>query len=59
LDARSWPLVLLGGLYVLAAGTYTVCLRRPRTKPLKAAELLVSLQLLLSYLSIVLELGLR
>ena len=59
LDARSWPLVLLGGLYVLAAATYAVCLRRPRTRPLKAAELLVSLQLLLSYLSIVLELGLR
>ena len=59
LQARPWPLVLLGGLYLLAAGTYAFCLRRPRAHPLKAAERLVSLELLVSYLSIVLELGLR
>ncbi|WP_187261156.1 UbiA family prenyltransferase [Pontibacter beigongshangensis] len=55
LQARLWPFVLLGLLYLLTLGLYLFSLRRPQEKTLKLAEVFVSLFMLVSYLSIIVE----
>jgi len=49
------PYLVIGGLYVLTLACYGLSLTRPRAKTLKRAELLVSLFMLVSYVSIIIE----
>lgn len=49
------PYLVIGGLYVLTLALYGLSLTRPREKTLKLAELLVSLFMLVSYVSIIIE----
>jgi 4-hydroxybenzoate polyprenyltransferase len=55
LRAGWLPYLVIGGLYVLTLGVYGLSLTRPREKTLKLAELLVSLFMLVSYVSIIIE----
>ncbi|HEX8529607.1 MAG TPA: hypothetical protein VF646_06270 [Cytophagales bacterium] len=57
LGAGWWPYLVVGGLYGLTGGVYGLALARPREKNLKLAELLVSLFMLVSYVSIILHLN--
>ncbi len=54
LNASRLPFVIIGLLYLLTVGVYLVSLTRPGEKTLKLAELLVSLGMLVSYVSIIL-----
>ena len=54
LNASLLPFVLIGLLYLVTVGVYLVSLTRPGEKTLKLAELLVSLGMLVSYVSIIL-----
>jgi 4-hydroxybenzoate polyprenyltransferase len=55
LHAGRLPYLVIGGLYVLTLTVYGLSLSRPREKTLKLAELLVSLFMLVSYVSIIIE----
>jgi 4-hydroxybenzoate polyprenyltransferase len=55
LRAGWLPYLVIGGLYVLTLTIYGLSLTRPREKTLKLAELLVSLFMLVSYVSIIIE----
>jgi 4-hydroxybenzoate polyprenyltransferase len=55
LRAGLLPFLVIGLLYLLTLLIYLRSLSRPREKTLKLAELLVSLFMLVSYLSIILE----
>ncbi|UYZ59481.1 UbiA prenyltransferase family protein [Hymenobacter latericus] len=57
LATRLWPFALMGVLYLVTVGTYLGSLAKPRTKTLKVAELLVSLFMLTSYVSIIVEIA--
>ncbi|WP_375444334.1 hypothetical protein [uncultured Fibrella sp.] len=54
LNASLIPFILIGLLYLATLAIYLLSLSRPREKTLKLAELLVSLSMLVSYLSIIL-----
>jgi 4-hydroxybenzoate polyprenyltransferase len=54
----SWlPYLVVGGLYGLTLAVYGLALARPREKNLKLAELLVSLFMLVSYVSIIFQIN--
>lgn len=55
LQARDWPYWVIFLLYLGTLGVYLSALLRPRPKPLKMGELFVSLFMLISYLSIIIE----
>jgi len=55
LQAGVVPFLVLGMLYLLTLVVYGLSLSRPREKTLKLAELLVSLFMLVSYVSIIFE----
>ncbi len=57
LGAGRWPYLVVGGLYGLTGIVYGLALARPREKNLKLAELLVSLFMLVSYVSIILQIN--
>ncbi|MCC3160439.1 UbiA family prenyltransferase [Hymenobacter sp. 15J16-1T3B] len=59
LQARAWPFGLMGGLFVATAAAYGLSWRRPAARPLKVAELLVSLFMLTSYVAIIVEIARR
>ena len=59
LQARSWPFLLLGILYLATFSIYLFSIRKPREKTLKLAEVFVSLFMLVSYLSIIVEVYFR
>nr|WP_293836884.1 UbiA family prenyltransferase [uncultured Arsenicibacter sp.] len=54
LHAPVIPYLLTGGLYGLTLAVYVQAIRRPAAKKLKTAGLLVSLFMLMSYLSVIL-----
>lgn len=54
LNASLMPFVLIGLLYLVTLSIYLLSLSKPREKTLKLAGLLVSLSMLVSYLSIIL-----
>ncbi len=56
LQAAPWTYLLIGGLYVATLGLYIYSIFRPNEKLLRAAEKLVSLFMLASYLSVIIEL---
>jgi hypothetical protein len=53
LAAPAWPYAVLGGLLVLTLGVYARALRRPEEAWFRRAEVLVSLFMLCSYLSLI------
>lgn len=55
LQAASWAYIVIGFLYLATLALYIVSMRRPEEKKLRTAEKLVSLFMLLSYLSIIIE----
>ncbi|RAK62926.1 hypothetical protein DLM85_22260 [Hymenobacter edaphi] len=55
LHARSWPFGLMAALFAATAAAYGLSWRRPAARPLKVAELLVSLFMLTSYVAIIVE----
>jgi 4-hydroxybenzoate polyprenyltransferase len=55
LQARTWPYVLLSIFYLGTLFLYTVSIRQPDEKRLRMTEVLVSLFMLISYLSIIIE----
>lgn len=55
LNSRLWPFLLIGTLYVMIAVLYVSALIRPRRETLKFSELMVSLFMLFSYVSIIIE----
>lgn len=55
LQAGSWAYIIIGFLYLATLALYVVSMRRPEEKKLRTAEKLVSLFMLLSYLSIIIE----
>ncbi|GAA3933244.1 hypothetical protein [Hymenobacter algoricola] len=57
LHAAAWPFALLAALYLLTLLVYGLSWRRPHEKRLKAGELLVSLFMLSSYLSLIITLN--
>ncbi|ARK09358.1 hypothetical protein A6C57_02900 [Fibrella sp. ES10-3-2-2] len=59
LNASLFPLCLIGLLYLTTVGIYLTSVTNPREKTLKVAELLVSLAMLVSYLSIILVVNFR
>ena len=54
LQAHALPFVVIGLLYLLTLTTYLYSLTKPQEKTLKAAHVLVSLSMLVSYLSVIL-----
>ncbi|WP_162052300.1 UbiA family prenyltransferase [Pontibacter pamirensis] len=59
LQARLWPYVLLGVLYMATLSLYVFSIRKPQERTLKMAEVFVSLFMLVSYLSIIVEVYFR
>lgn len=59
LGARTWPYVVLGLLYGVTLFLYGQALRRPDEKQLRRSELFVSLFMLVSYLSLIIEVQFR
>ncbi|MBG8555644.1 UbiA prenyltransferase family protein [Hymenobacter guriensis] len=59
LEARAWPFWLVAALYAATAAAYGWSLRRPSARTLKLAELLTSLFMLSSYVSIIAEIARR
>jgi 4-hydroxybenzoate polyprenyltransferase len=55
LNARLWPFILIGALYVSIVVLYVSALVSPRREKLKFSELMVSLFMLFSYVSIIIE----
>jgi len=55
IQARLWAYVLIGLLYTATCGLYATSGKQPYEKRLRLAELFVSLFMLLSYVSIILE----
>lgn len=55
LGAPVWPYVVLGGLLLLTLGVYGRALRRPQETWFRWAEVLVSLFMLCSYLSLIIH----
>jgi 4-hydroxybenzoate polyprenyltransferase len=55
LNSRLWPFLLIGGLYILITVLYVSALINPRKEKLKLSELTVSLFMLFSYVSIIIE----
>lgn len=55
LGARTWTYAVLGVLYVVTLFFYVQALRRPDEKQLRQSELFVSLFMLVSYLSLIIE----
>jgi 4-hydroxybenzoate polyprenyltransferase len=55
INARLWPYVLIALLYIVTAVVYVQCQRVKEEKKLRLAELLVSLFMLISYVSIIIE----
>lgn len=55
LSARWWPYILIGILFIATALTYLLNVKEPKEKMLRVAELLVSLFMLFSYLTIIIE----
>lgn len=55
LRAGTWPYVLLSVLFVITGWVYLQAWQQPHEKLLKRAEVLVSLFMLLSYLSVIIE----
>lgn len=55
LNARLWPFLLIGVLYIVIALLYVSALIRPHREKLKLSELMVSLFMLFSYASIIIE----
>lgn len=55
LQAGSWAYMLIAFLYLATLALYIISLRKPEEKKLRAAEKLVSLFMLISYLSIIIE----
>jgi len=53
LEAPGWPYAVLGGLLVLTLGVYGQALARPQEAWFRRAEVLVSLFMLCSYLSLI------
>ena len=54
LRAGALPFVVIGLLYLLTLGIYFFAIAKPQEKTLKAAEVLVSVAMVVSYLSIIL-----
>lgn len=59
LAARAWPFALMAGLFAATVAAYALSWRRPAARPLKVAELLVSLFMLTSYVAIIVEIAAR
>ncbi|WP_347159397.1 UbiA family prenyltransferase [Pontibacter chitinilyticus] len=59
LEARLWPFVLLGLLYLATLVLYLFSIRKPQEKTLKQAEGFVSLFMLVSYVSLIVEVYFR
>lgn len=59
LQARAWPFGLMAALFAATLLAYGLSWRRPAAKPLKVAELLVSLFMLTSYVAIIVEIASR
>jgi 4-hydroxybenzoate polyprenyltransferase len=55
LNARLWPFLLIGALYISIAVLYVSALINPSRGKLKFSELMVSLFMLCSYVSIIIE----
>lgn len=55
LNARLWPFLLIGALYIVIALLYMWAIIQPRREKLKFSELMVSLFMLFSYVSIIIE----
>jgi hypothetical protein len=55
LNARLWPFFLIGALYVSIVILYTSAIIHPSRGKLKLSELMVSLFMLCSYVSIIIE----
>ena len=53
LETGRWPFLLLAGLLLLTVAAYAVARFRPREKLVRAAELLVSLAMLGSYVAVI------
>lgn len=59
LDTRLWPYYLLGLLYLVTLALYIIAIRKQHEKQLRLAEVFVSLFMLISYVSIIIEIKLR
>jgi len=57
IDATSWSFVTIGGLYLMILMYYIFLIRNAVEKKLRIAEILVSLFMLVSYLSIIVEIN--
>lgn len=55
MSSRSWPYITIILLYFLAGLLYFIAIRNPAQKLLRKAELVVSLFMLVSYVSIIIE----
>ncbi|WP_207429708.1 UbiA family prenyltransferase [Pedobacter sp. SYSU D00535] len=55
MNSELWPFFLIAGLFLLTAALYLYLLFRPEEKKLRIAEVLVSLFMLFSYLSVIVE----
>ena len=57
IGSRWWPYVLIGIIYALAVLIYLGAIKKPEQKKVRKAELVVSLFMLISYLSIIIEIA--
>jgi 4-hydroxybenzoate polyprenyltransferase len=55
INSRLWPFLLIGALYIMIAMLYVSALVSPRREKIKFSELMVSLFMLFSYVSIIIE----
>jgi 4-hydroxybenzoate polyprenyltransferase len=55
INSRLWPFLLIGALYVIIVLLYVSALIRPQREKLKFSELMVSLFMVFSYVSIIIE----
>lgn len=55
LQSRQWPFYVLGLLYMATFALYFLAMKSPKEKMLRIAEILVSLFMLVSYLSVIME----
>jgi 4-hydroxybenzoate polyprenyltransferase len=59
IQSRLWAYIIIGLLYLLTCVVYAIVSKRPQEKKIRLAELFVSLFMLISYLSVIIEIHLK
>jgi 4-hydroxybenzoate polyprenyltransferase len=55
IGSATWPFMLIGSLYLLTIGLYVLGIIKPQEKKIRASEIMVSLFMLFSYVTILIE----